>query len=131
MELDGCLKYWFIKSMWILSLLMMMIPMMKMIQNPYQPAKLIWSLVSTLTGEQVLSINSQSHPPYTWWPDLVLDLCQLATGLDTCDIPAASGASPQSLPKNEWNFRTRYVDMGCGQPYTHCCLLNTAFKYMP
>ena len=26
--------------------------------------------------------------PYTWWLDLVFDLCQLAAGLDTWDIAA-------------------------------------------
>jgi hypothetical protein len=66
---------------------MIIIPMMKMAQNSYQPAELTWSVVSLLTREQVFSINSQSHPPYTWWPDFVFDLCQLAAGLDTWDIP--------------------------------------------
>jgi hypothetical protein len=60
-----------------------MIPMMKMAQNLSQPAELTWSLVSTLTGEQVLSTNSQSHPPYSWWPDFVFDLCHLAAELNT------------------------------------------------
>ena len=63
MEPDDCLKDWFVKWTQILSLLMIMIPMMKMAQNPYQPAELTWSIVSTPTGAQVFSINSQSHPP--------------------------------------------------------------------
>ena len=68
---------------------MITIPMMIMMaQNAYQPAELSWSVFSILMGEQVFSINSQSHPPYTWWTDFVLDLCQLAGGLDTWDIPA-------------------------------------------
>ena len=45
------LKDWFIKWTWILSLLMIMIPMMKMAQNSYQPAELTWSVVCTLIGE--------------------------------------------------------------------------------
>jgi hypothetical protein len=34
-----------------LSLLVIMIPMVKMAQKPYQPAELTWSVVSTLTAE--------------------------------------------------------------------------------
>ena len=87
MEHGGELKDWFIKWTQILSLLMIMIPMMKTAQNPCQPAELTWSVVSTLIGEQVFSTNSQCYPPYTWWPDFVFDLCQLAAELNTWDIP--------------------------------------------
>ncbi|EDL25264.1 mCG147887 [Mus musculus] len=55
MELNDCLKDWFIKWTWILGLVIMMIPMMKTVQNPYQPAKLTWSVVSMLTGDQIHS----------------------------------------------------------------------------
>ena len=45
MEPNSCQKDWFFKWTQI------MIPMMKMAQNPYQPAELTWSVVSTLTRE--------------------------------------------------------------------------------
>ena len=65
MEPDDCLKDWFIKLTRILSLLMIMIPMMKMAQNPYQPAELTWSVVSPLLeSEYILSIlKATSHIP--------------------------------------------------------------------
>ena len=68
MEPDGCLKDWFVKWTQILSLLVSMIPVMKMAQNPYQsePAELTWSLVSTLTGEVtvfLLILKATSHTP--------------------------------------------------------------------
>jgi hypothetical protein len=42
---------WAVTFPLILSLLLIMIPMIKTAQNPYQPAELTWSVVSTLTGE--------------------------------------------------------------------------------
>ena len=90
MEPDDCLKDWFIKWTQILSLLMIMIPMMKMAQNHYQPAELTWTVVSNLTGEQVLSINSQGYSLHTWWVHFGLDLCQLAAELNTWDTPTGN-----------------------------------------
>jgi hypothetical protein len=74
MDLFDSLKDCFVKWTQIMSILMIMIPMIKMAQNPYQPAELTWSVVSTLTREQMFSIKSQSYPPYTWWPDFMFDL---------------------------------------------------------
>jgi hypothetical protein len=51
MDPDGCLKDWLIKWTQILILLIIMIPIMKMDQNSYQPAEIICSVVSTLTEE--------------------------------------------------------------------------------
>jgi hypothetical protein len=65
---------------------MIMIPMIKRAQNSYQPAELVWCVVSTLTGEHMFSTNSQSHTPHTWWPDFVFDLCQFAAELNTWNI---------------------------------------------
>lgn len=49
MEPYGCLKDRFIKWTQILSLLMIIIPKMKMAQNPYQPNELTWSVVSLVS----------------------------------------------------------------------------------
>jgi hypothetical protein len=50
-ETDGCLKDWFLKWTQILSLLISMIPIIKMAKSLYQPAELIWSIASSITWE--------------------------------------------------------------------------------
>ena len=55
------------------------------LSSPHNPTKVTWQVLSA-TGDVAWS-TTEEHPPYTWWPDLVFDLCKLAVGLDTWDIP--------------------------------------------
>lgn len=54
-------------------------------ENPQQPQQLVWQVLSQ-TGNVVWSI-SHTAPPWTWWPQLSPDLCELAIGLDNWDVP--------------------------------------------
>lgn len=65
--------------------------------SPHQLAKLTWSITSTLIGDEVFMVT-KNHPPYTWWPMLIFDLCQLSVRLDFLDIPMAKGNKLNSLP---------------------------------
>ena len=42
--------------------------------------------------------TTEEHQPYIWWPDLVFDLCKLAAGLDSWDIPTLE-TQGQRIPK--------------------------------
>jgi hypothetical protein len=98
MKSNGCPRGWY--GRWIQNLLQILIiisSILGMPMNPHQPGKLTWNVVSMIAGEQVSAFTSKSRPPFTWWPDLVFDLCQLAAGLDTRHIPTASGAFCGSL----------------------------------
>nr|XP_045016608.1 TIMELESS-interacting protein isoform X1 [Jaculus jaculus]XP_045016609.1 TIMELESS-interacting protein isoform X1 [Jaculus jaculus]XP_045016611.1 TIMELESS-interacting protein isoform X1 [Jaculus jaculus] len=53
--------------------------------NPHAPQRLTWQVISQ-TGDVIWSI-SKDAPPWSWWPPLYPDLCQLAAGLETWDIP--------------------------------------------
>lgn len=71
-------------------LLLLLLPAKGMARgtSPHQPAKMTWSLTSILTADEGFMVT-ENHPPYTWWPTLAFDLCQLAAGLDSWDIPTA------------------------------------------
>lgn len=53
-------------------------------ESPHQPQRLTWQVLSQ-TGDVVWS-TSHTVPPWTWWPQLFPDLCELAAGIDTWDI---------------------------------------------
>ena len=48
--------------------------------TPNNPTKVTWQVLSA-TGDVAWS-TTEEHLPYTWWGDLVFDLCKLAVGLD-------------------------------------------------
>ena len=54
-------------------------------QYPHNPTKVTWQVLSA-TGDVACS-TTEEHLPYTWWLDLVFNLCKLAGGLDSWDIP--------------------------------------------
>ena len=43
-----------------------------------------WQVLSA-TGDVAWS-TTEENPLYTWWPDLVFDLCKLVAGLDSWNI---------------------------------------------
>lgn len=47
--------------------------------NPGQPQKVMWILSSAGTGE-ILNQTFQMITPWTWWPDLMFDFCDLVHG---------------------------------------------------
>ncbi|XP_066228779.1 syncytin-2 [Saccopteryx leptura] len=61
--------------------------------NPHQPTRQTWQVISG-TSDMVWEVTSNDHPPWTWWPSLYPDLCQLAAGLETWDIPTTDPARP-------------------------------------
>lgn len=65
--------------------------------SPHQLTKLTWSITSTLMGGEVFMVT-KNHPPYTWWPMLIFDLCQLSVRLDFLDIRMAKWNKLKSLP---------------------------------
>jgi hypothetical protein len=46
---------------------------------PHNPIKVMWQVLSS-TGDVVWSTTEEHPPPYTWWPDLFLNL-------DSWDVP--------------------------------------------
>ena len=66
------------------------------LSNPHNPTKVTWQVLSA-TGDVAWS-TTEEHPPYTWWPSIVFDLCKLAAGLDSWDIPTLEKEG-EGLPK--------------------------------
>lgn len=58
--------------------------------NPHAPQRLEWQVLSA-TGDVVWS-TTHTAPPWTWWPSLTPDICQLAARLETWDIPTITSA---------------------------------------
>ena len=52
---------------------------------PHNTTKVTWQVLSATGG--VAWSTTVEHLLYTWGPDLVFDLCKLAAGLDSWDIP--------------------------------------------
>ena len=50
------------------------------LSSPHNPTRVTWQVLSA-TGAIAWS-TTEEHLPYTWWGDLVFDLCKLAVGLD-------------------------------------------------
>lgn len=97
--------------------------------NPHTPQKLTWQVISQ-TEEVVWSV-SKITPPWTWWPQLSPDFCQLAAGLETWDIPEGD---PRHLLENDpkrkhprW-MGTKY---GCGAGKDRCGLAEEDFYVCP
>lgn len=61
--------------------------------DPHQPIQQTWQVLSG-TSEVVWETTSDLYPPWTWWPSLYPDLCQLAAGLGNWDIPITDPNNP-------------------------------------
>ncbi|KAL6030103.1 hypothetical protein STEG23_037767, partial [Scotinomys teguina] len=55
-------------------------------KSPHQIKKLTWQVISQ-KGDIVWAITA-NHTPFSWWPNLTPDFCQLAAGLESWDIEA-------------------------------------------
>lgn len=93
--------------------------------SPHSVKQLTWQILSQ-TGEVVWE-TSQQHTPYTWWPSLTPDFCQLAAGLDTWDIPdkSHSDLNVSNLPCPTMR------DYGCACPNARCELAHHDFYVCP
>lgn len=94
--------------------------------NPHAPQKLTWQVISEV-GEIVWSI-SKIAPPYTWWPTLTTDFCQLAAGVNYWDIP---DADPLQLPLDAGRRFVPGEMFGCGNPERRCKLAKLDFYVCP
>uniref|UniRef100_A0A8C8UID8 Envelope glycoprotein n=1 Tax=Peromyscus maniculatus bairdii TaxID=230844 RepID=A0A8C8UID8_PERMB len=88
--------------------------------HPHAVKKLTWQVISQ-TGETVWQTTA-NHAPFSWWPSLTPDFCQLAAGLDTWDIPEAKHTLVGPAPKPAFGIPpTR--GPGCAT-IAACCLLS-------
>lgn len=53
--------------------------------NPHTPVQQTWEVINE--GENVVWSVTAVHPPWAWWLDLTPDICKLATGSLTWDLP--------------------------------------------
>lgn len=84
--------------------------------NPHAPQKLTWQ-VSSANGDVIWS-TTHTALPWTWWPSLYPDLCLLAAGLDSWDVPEIDPTSP---PKPE--SRGQYPGAGMGSSEDMCAVI--------
>lgn len=100
--------------------------------DPRAPQLLTWEILNP-TGQRVWSIK-ESHTPGTWWPTLHPDVCQLAIGLDTWDLPEVD--EPNKIPlqgPGTGDYPRSYLGdyRGCRDPQRRCFLGNTDFYVCP
>lgn len=98
--------------------------------NPHAPQLLVWE-VSTPTGQVAWSING-THTPGAWWPTLHPDVCQLAVGLDTWDVPERDSLT--QIPLNSLNrggVSGTHLDVGCRNAQRRCFLRQSEFYVCP
>ena len=53
--------------------------------NPHTPIQQIWEVLNE--EGNIVWATTAVHPPWTWWPDLTPDICKLAAGSLTWDLP--------------------------------------------
>lgn len=75
--------------------------------NPHAPQQLTWQVVSQ-TGDVIWQV-SKVITPWTWWPPITPDLCALAAGLDTWDIP---GHDYNEIPEDSHPIAKRSLQVG-------------------
>lgn len=101
--------------------------------NPHAPLSLAWEVINP-KGQVVWSVRG-THTPGTWWPSLHPDVCQLAIGLDTWDLPEVD--DPNAIPMGgRWNGRYEGYpsgghQAGCSDQHRRCLLKNTDFYVCP
>lgn len=93
--------------------------LLPVLTNPHVPKTLVWGVLNPL-GQAVWKTSPHEGTPGTWWPSLTPDICQLAIGLDTWDIPYQEDparipriSSLKGVPQDVPNFGTT---LGCSSP---------------
>ncbi|KAL6094307.1 hypothetical protein STEG23_014256 [Scotinomys teguina] len=75
-----------LKSYLLMSVFLMFGSLGVTSESPHQIKKLTWQVISQ-TGDVVWAITA-NHMPFSWWPNLTPNFCQLAAGLESWDIEA-------------------------------------------
>lgn len=96
-------------------------------RSPHQVHTLTWQIQSQ-SGEIVWEIQG-THALNTWWPTLTPDFCQLAVGLDSCDIADADPTKPLETTR-EPTSGGQGVE-GCPSPTRRCILAGASFYLCP
>nr|AAA69474.1 envelope protein [Gibbon ape leukemia virus] len=102
-------------------------------KNPHQPMTLTWQVLSQ-TGEVVW--YSKAVQPLTWWPSLKPDVCALAAGLESWDIPesdvsASKRIRPLDSNYNNANKQISWGAIGCSYPRARTRIANSPFYVCP
>lgn len=96
---------------------------------------LTWQVLSQ-TGEVVWAKETK-QPPWTWWPTLSPDVCALAAGLETWDIPGSDvTASQKNVRPPDSNYKdarnqVSWGAIGCSYPRARTRMANSRFYVCP
>lgn len=87
-----------------------------------------WEVINE-EGNAVWSISA-IHPPWTWWPDLTPDICKLAAGLLTWDLPDHTDLSK---PPDERQCVPNGIGgtLGCSGQFYRANLRSSGFYVCP
>ncbi|XP_062947204.1 solute carrier family 23 member 2 isoform X1 [Cynocephalus volans] len=102
--------------------------------NPNQPTSLTWQVLSQ-TGKVVWS-KTEVHPLWTWWPPLTPDICALAAGLETWDIPEIDASASKRVRPPDSNYENSYYQVtwgapGCSYPRARNRMAGSSFYVCP
>lgn len=104
-------------------------------QSLHAPANVIWEVKSATTSRPAARVTNRTTP-FTWWPDLMVDLCDLARGSwDIGDWTTSDGRpecnDPTSTDRRCKGLLQGYYDIGCGHPIGRFNLHFTPFYVCP
>lgn len=96
--------------------------------NPQAPKRLTWEVINP-TGRVIWKLGPVEKTPGTWWPTLTPDVCQLALGVDTWDIPHYG--DPNQIPLADTSRYAQRAAYGCGFQWNRCKLHYLDFYVCP
>nr|AAC80265.1 envelope protein [Gibbon ape leukemia virus] len=103
-------------------------------KNPHQPVTLTWQVLSQ-TGDVVWD-KKAVQPLWTWWPSLTPDVCALAAGLESWDIPESDVSSSKRVRPPDSDYTAAYKQItwgaiGCSYPRARTRMANSPFYVCP
>lgn len=101
-------------------------------ESPHLAKRLTWQVISQ-TGETVWQTTA-FHTPFTWWPNLHPDLCQLAAGSEDWDIPTTDPMNPRApdvCQDGKGTCKCSDGRYGCGHPEARKALSQLSFYVCP
>lgn len=122
---------------WILFILLKLLQECSS-QSQYAPAHVTWEVKSATTSRPAARVTNRTTP-FTWWPDLTVDLCDLARGSwdlgdwttqdgrPECANPASTVQVCRGTPKGAYNIE----NYGCGHATGRYDLYHTPFYVCP
>lgn len=95
---------------------------------------LTWQVLSQ-TGDVVWDTKA-IQPPWTWWPSLEPDVCALAAGLESWDIPGSDLSASKNIRPPDSNYQdankqVSWGAIGCSYPRARARMANSAFYVCP